>query len=196
MDRIIEEIRGDEVVHISQNRWLPEMTHVSLYKQCLDNYVATNCFIYRRDIYDELGGYDEKLGVAEDWDFGLRFLQKYDVEFLRTEKPLAFYHHRPQATGDAGNSVFAGVSEHEYHQHMLANKYLREDIKKGQFGVGYIINSLRYDQEQRANLRKQALEDVVRLEGHMNYVGEDIKSKVAKLHPGTLRSRIKKHLRG
>ncbi|HSW92113.1 MAG TPA: glycosyltransferase family 2 protein [Candidatus Saccharimonadales bacterium] len=181
MDRIIEEIKGDTIVRISQNRWLPEMEYVSLYKQCIDNYLATNCFIYRRDVYDELDGYDEKLGVAEDWDFGLRFLQKYDVELLQTKKPLAFYHHRPEAKGDIGNSVFAGVSDHVYHQHMLANKYLRQDIEKGVFGIGYIINSLKYDREQNRVSRKQELDDIVRLEGHMNHVGRGIDESIVSL---------------
>lgn len=197
MDRVIEEIKGQKIVHISQNRWLPEMEYVSLYKQCIDNYLATNCFIYQRAVYDELGGYDEKLGVAEDWDFGLRFLQKYDVELLRTEKPLAFYHHRPEAQGDVGNSVFAGVSNHVYHQHMLANKYLRQDIEKGVFGVGYIINSLKYDREQDSARRKNELEDVVRLEGHVNYAAESVVNTVLHnvedmLHSRTLIPRLKR----
>jgi glycosyltransferase involved in cell wall biosynthesis len=174
MDRVIEEIQDDKVVFVSQNRWLPEMQYVSLYKQCIDNYLATNCFMYRRDVYEELNGYDEKLGVAEDWDFGLRFLQKYDVELLQTEKPLAFYHHRPEAKGDIGNSVFAGVSDHVYHQHMLANKYLRADLQKGVFGVGYIINSLKYGHEQDIKRRAQELEDVVRLEAHINYATDKV----------------------
>lgn len=180
MDRVIEEVRGNEVVELSRNRWLPEMEYISLYKQCIDNYLATNCFMYRRDVYDELNGYDEKLGVAEDWDFGLRFLMRYDVELLRTEHPLAFYHHRPEAKGDIGNSVFAGVSGHVYHQHMLANKYLRDDIKRGVFGVGYIINSLKYDREQGRADRQRQLEDVVRLEGHMNHATAEIESKIVK----------------
>lgn len=179
MDRIIEEVKGANITEISRNRWLPGQKYISLYKQCIDNYLATNCFVYRRDAYDELGGYDEKLGVAEDWDFGLRFLMKYDVELLQTERPLAFYHHRPEMTGDSGNSVFAGVASHQYHQNMLANKYLRDDIQKGVFGIGYIINSLKYDREAALAKRQQELEDVVRLEGHVNYAADGIKQDVA-----------------
>jgi glycosyltransferase involved in cell wall biosynthesis len=175
MDRIIEEIKGQSIHEISRNRWLPEQKYISLYEQCLDNYLATNCFIYRRDVYDELNGYDEKLGVAEDWDFGLRFLMKYDVELLQTEHPLAYYHHRPEMKGDSGNSVFAGVASHQYHQNMLANKYLREDIQKGSFGVGYIINSLKHERELRNTTRTQELADVVRLEGHMNHVTSEVR---------------------
>lgn len=193
MDRVIEEIKNGKINFISSNRWMPDMEYVSLFMQCLDNYVATNCFIYERGAYDELGGYDEKLGVAEDWDFGLRFLQKYDVELLKTEKPLAFYHHRPQMTGEVGNSVFAGVEEHKYHLNMLANKYLREDLKKGVFGVGYIINSLRYDRERDGKERKRQLEDVVRLEGHMNHVGNELRAEISRQDLlGRLKNKVKK----
>jgi GT2 family glycosyltransferase len=192
MDRVIEEIKGDDVVFVSKNRWLPDMEYISLYKQCLDNYVATNCFIYARDVYDELHGYDEKLGVAEDWDFGLRFLQKYDVELLKTEQALAFYHHRPEAKGDVGNSVFAGVDQHVYHQNMLANKYLREDIAKGVFGVGYIINSLKEERERENRHDQKAVERVVRLEGHVNGASDVIQTKLDNWHAGRLGARIKR----
>lgn len=203
MDRIIEEIKGQSVHEISRNRWLPDQKYISLYEQCLDNYLATNCFIYRRDVYNELGGYDEKLGVAEDWDFGLRFLMKYDVELLQTEHPLAFYHHRPEMKGDSGNSVFAGVASHQYHQNMLANKYLREDIRSGNFGVGYIINSLKHERNLSNAKRAQELEDVIRIEGHMNYVGksildgilEEVRQNTQRILSSNVTYRVKKLLR-
>lgn len=179
MDRIIEEIREDGTVHeISRNRWHEETKAINLYKQCLDNYLSNGAFTYRREVYDELGGYDETLGVAEDWDFGIRFLMKYDVDFLPTKQALSFYHHRPEQKGDTGNSVFAGVSLHEYQLNMLCNKYLREDLNAGRLGVGYIMNNLRYRREQTEEERGRVAANVVRLEGHMNYVGEDVKDEI------------------
>lgn len=175
MDRIIEKIENEKIVEISRNRWHEGVDVINLYKQCLDNYLSNGCFNYTRDVYDELGGYDEDLGVAEDWDFGIRYLLKYDAEFLPTEEALMYYHHRPEQAGDSGNSVFAGIDTHRYNLNILRNKYLRQDIKTGTLGVGYIMNNLAYLRERDQEGERIDIEKVVRLEGHMNHIGNDIK---------------------
>lgn len=194
MDRVIEEVKDGKISRISQNRWLPDLECISLYKQCLDNYVSAGCFIYERAVYEEIGGYDNDLTVAEDWDFGIRFLMKYDVEVLKTDKPLVFYHHRPEAKGNEGNSVFAGVDEHTRYLNLLANKYLRQDIKAGKFGIGYIMNSLRYEREQMSRHVEREAQNVVRLEGHMNYVGEEIKKDIQSLQDQLMANRVRRRI--
>lgn len=175
IDKVNEVIEDGKVKELSRERWRPDISFVSLYGQCIDNYAPTVAFVYQRKIYDELGGYDESLGVSEDWDFALRFLLKYDVGFLATPEALAFYHHRPSVAGDLGNSVFDRVDQHKYHINMLANKFLRQDLKEGKFGVGYIINSLRYDLNTLVPREEEKqLAQTIRLEGHMNHVGTRI----------------------
>jgi len=181
MDRVIEEIDGDKIRLISTDRWREDIHHISLYEQCLDNHMTNGCFAYRREVYEELNGYDEKLEVAEDWDFGLRFLLKYDVDFIRTKDALHFYHHRPKQGGDSGNSVFAGVEAHNDALNKIMNKYLRDDLDKGRFGLGYIINSLKYEQKNNAAHRGQIDKDIVRIEGHVNYVAENLERKIEKI---------------
>lgn len=178
MDRIIEKIEGDKIVEISRNRWLEGVDTVNLYKQCLDNYLSNGCFNYTREVYDELDGYDESLNVAEDWDFGIRYLLKYDAEFLKTEEALTFYHHRPDQKGDSGNSVFAGVDTHYRNLNILRNNYLRKDINKGVVGVGYIMNNLAYLREREEYLRTVDVEKVIRLEQHMNHVGQELRGDI------------------
>lgn len=175
MDKIIEEVDGDSIKELSRDRWHAEMQAVSLYKQCLDNYLSNGAFTYRRTLYDELNGYDETLPAAEDWDFGVRTLLKYDVEILPTAHALYYYHHRPTQVGDGGNSVFAGIDSHRQALNRLQNKYLREDILKGKLGVGYIMNNLRYERELNNEHSLQSDARVVRLEGHMNFVGDKIR---------------------
>lgn len=173
IDRVIEEIYDKEVIFKSKNRWLPGVTEISLYKQCLDQYLATVGFVYRRSVYDELEGYDEDLEVAEDWDFGIRFLLKYDINILQTEEALAYYHHRPEAKGSVGNSVFDRVAEHKHALNRLANRYLRHDLHEGRYGIGVIMNELMYKREQGVTQDEKSLERVVRLEGHINYVAKE-----------------------
>lgn len=175
MDRIIERVLDNGTIEfISKDRWHPEVKYVSLFEQCIDNYMPTVTFVYRRRVFDELGGYDETLGVAEDWDFSIRFLLKYDVDFLNTPDALSFYHHRPEASGSAGNSVFFGVDQHQYYQNLLANRYLRNDIKEGKLGIGYIVNSLKHERKMLELENRLRDAQTVRIEGHMNFVGREI----------------------
>lgn len=168
MDIIIEDITENGIKKISQELH-PQSGEgeISLYKQCHRNYLSNGIITYHRNIYDELGGYDESLETAEDWDFGIRLMLEYDVAFLRDEESLFFYHQRPSSKGDEGNSGLAKVYIQERTLNKIRNKYLREDIKKGRFGVGYIMNAVVTDETL-----------VRRLEGHTSHVGEQIKETV------------------
>ncbi|MET1033121.1 MAG: glycosyltransferase family 2 protein [Candidatus Saccharimonadales bacterium] len=182
-DKINEEVVDDEIRQLSVSRWLPGVRVVNLYKQCLDNYATPITFIYSREVYDNIGYYDETLPVAGDWDFALRFLMEYDIEFLVTEYALANYHHRPTALGKDKNSVFVDKGLlHEQKINYLANKHMREELRSGKLGLGYIINSLRFDSDT-----KKHIEDKIdatnntfatRIEGHVNMRSEEILNTV------------------
>lgn len=148
-DQVIERIVGNSVHVVETRRWLPETHYVSMYKMCRDNYATPITFLYKRSVFKEIGYYDENLKVCGDWDFGLRFIRKWDIEFLNTEYALAFYHHRPESTGVAGNSVLAGDNLHKFYGNALANKMLRQDLTNGGLGLGYLFNYMKEDKEAR-----------------------------------------------
>lgn len=196
MDKVEEEVSVEDgsIKELSSSRWRPDITAINLYEQCLDNHLSNGCFMYRRDIYDELGGYDESLDVAEDWDFGLRFLQKYDVDFIDTGHALVNYHLRPKSEGDLGNSVVDDVKTHERDVNKILNKYLRQDLANGALGIGYIMNSLKFDQKRRKEGVAVDIENVVRLEGHINRVEKSIKTEIHEVHSKTLYETAKRTL--
>lgn len=168
MDIVMEELRDGRIRKLSQQLH-PQSGEgeISLFKQCYQNYLSNGVVTYRRDVYDELGGYDETLATAEDWDFGIRLMLKYDVDFLRNEEPLFYYHQRPTQKGVDGNSVHADVHQQERTIAIIRNKYLRNDLESGRFGVGYIMNAIPHDDMT-----------TVRLEGHMNFIGEEMSKKM------------------
>lgn len=168
MDIVVEDIQDKKIVKKEQYLH-PDSGdgEINLYKQCTRNYLSNGAITYRRSLYEALNGYDEQLRTAEDWDFGLRTLLKVDVEFIRSESSLVYYHQRPTQKGTEGNSVHAGVSEQERTINVLRNKYLREELNEGKLGVGYIMNNAVFD-----------LANVVRLEGHINYAEEQTRSSV------------------
>ena len=157
-NKVTEEVAGSEIRQIKTEPWMPDMKVINLYRQCIDNQMTPITFLYRRSVFDEIGVYDESLPVCGDWDFGIRFMQKYDVEFLDPGYPLAFYHHRKYVPGAEGNTNFgSGKERHRYYVNLLANKYLRQELAEGKLGVGYIMSSLRYNQGYLARLTRSIL---------------------------------------
>lgn len=138
--------------------YMGDLRAISLYRQCLDNQMPTIGFIYRRDAYVTAGKYDSTLPVVADWEFGIRFLQKYDVEYLDPGFALSFYHHRE----DKDNS-FAAHNHRKYITKVF-NRYLREELSEGRLGIGYIMNDLRYEQDMiTSNIRKLVPKPIVNL---------------------------------
>lgn len=182
-DKIDEKIENNKVEIIEQSRWLPEVRTISLYGQLTENYATPITFVYRRDVYDEIGYYDESLAVAGDWDFTLRFLRQFDIDFLVTDEALAYYHHRPQSTGIDQNSVFLDSGlRHEQNITKIMNKYLRQDLNDGSLGLGYCLNSARSIQKQFNELKKSIKDttdnNAVRIEHHINLISDDIMRKI------------------
>lgn len=123
-----EEMTDTEVVIRARKPWHP--THapypvgaIQLADLCVINQFAPIAFLFRRSVYDDIGGYDESLPVLGDWDFNLRFVAKYDIAAL--PDPLANYHHRPASTNSYGNSVLAGALSHVAYDAILRNRIIR-----------------------------------------------------------------------
>jgi glycosyltransferase involved in cell wall biosynthesis len=159
-DKIVERVSQDgrEIIAEKTSQWMPELKAINLYRQCADNQMTPITFIYKRAALDEVGYYDESLPVLGDWDFGIRFLQKYDVEFLDPGYALAYYHHRKYIKDATTNNSFGdGTETHHYWSNRLMNKYLREELAEGKLGVGYIMSELKYNQTYIARVVKGIL---------------------------------------
>lgn len=146
-DKVMEELLSNGSIRtINSKPWLPGMKVVNLYRQCAENQLTPISFLYKRSAYIGAGKYDSSLPVCGDWEFGIRFLCKYDVDFLDPGYSLAFYHHRKYAPGAQGNTSFAGNDRHRYYANLIMNRYLREELAGGRLGVGYIMSKIRYEQ--------------------------------------------------
>lgn len=135
--RINEVIKNGIVRTTSQygfNTWLKS---VYLMEMLMVNSFPPISFVYKRSIYDTLGGYDESLPVLGDWDFNIRFLQRADIGVIRER--LANYHFRENISDtddEYGNTVVAGMEKHARYDAILRNHYFRTDPA----GLGTLIN--------------------------------------------------------
>jgi GT2 family glycosyltransferase len=139
-DLVTEQVVGEEITTLETVRFLPGMRAISIYRMCFENQFAPIAFVFRRAVFEDIGYFDQDLRGYGDWDFHLRFLERYDVEYLDTPAALAFYHQRPEATGDQRNSVFS--DDQQVLANKMFNKWLRADLERGHVGLGHIMNSL------------------------------------------------------
>jgi len=76
-----------------------------------DNYVDSGCMMFRRNIIDKIGWFDERLTTSEDWDFVKR-IQLQTKGFGIIHKPLTYYRwhgdnrmYKRVALGDIANAA-------------------------------------------------------------------------------------------
>jgi glycosyltransferase involved in cell wall biosynthesis len=93
-------------------------------------------FLYRRELHDEVGPYDEDLSVVGDWEFNLRILARWTLEYVGDE-PLAYWHQRPTVTGADGNSVISAGRDHEKYDALVRDAALRSYV--GEHGLGLVL---------------------------------------------------------
>lgn len=122
---ISEEIIGAKVIERGRWPYNPWVTNVQLSEMVVGNFFAPIAFVFRRDIYNKIGGYDENLPVLGDWDFNLRYLLDCDIGVL--QKALAYYHHRDHGDSNStySNSVIGGINRHDAYNSIVRNKFVR-----------------------------------------------------------------------
>jgi glycosyltransferase involved in cell wall biosynthesis len=118
------------------NHWL---LNIYLSDLAVENRFPPISFLFRRSIYDQLGGFDETLPVLGDWDFHLRVVMQGDIHVI--PKAYANYHFRINLKkGDVyGNTVSTGVDKHILYDAIYRNRKLREDIQAGRSGIGTLL---------------------------------------------------------
>jgi glycosyltransferase involved in cell wall biosynthesis len=121
-------------------------------------------FVSRRSIHDEIGYYNEALLAVEDWDFYLRVLSRWPLDYLG-DTPLAYWHQRPSADGVLANSVNGESSAHRYHDRRVREHALRQRIAQDQ-NLGEMLHMTRFVDVRIHDVHRQIdglREDVVAL---------------------------------
>jgi len=137
--KIIEKIEDDKIIIEKTEPFNCDLKTISFFKLAALNLFSPISFVYRREVYNSIGYYDEALPVLGDWEFNLRFLAEYDIFVIR--KPLANYHHRLSTTNKIfSNSIIGDLDKHILYDTIIRNKLLREDIKNNRTGIGVVCN--------------------------------------------------------
>jgi glycosyltransferase involved in cell wall biosynthesis len=175
---IREKIENGKPHFLSRERFSPFTEVLTLFSIAGDNQFTNNSFIYSRDAIKKVGYYDESLPVLGDWGFNIRFMKLYDIAFIN--KPLSYYHQRPEEIGTMGNT---GYETHRNFNAQLLNKSLRKDIEDGNVGKGLIGNLANYNYRLLATVRSQqlALDDINTRSSEAKTAAEAAREKIENL---------------
>lgn len=137
----MHEIRYTDLLEV--NRWVP---------------IA---YLYRRELHEAVGYYDENIHAAEDWDLGLRTLAQFAVGYLDGEA-LAYWMHRRGIEGELGNSMFVLADEHERYGSLIRDRVLREYVAREGAGLPlYLAGAIAAERTRlREDVRRIIREEV------------------------------------
>jgi glycosyltransferase involved in cell wall biosynthesis len=131
-----EEPSGDGFAETGRELFQGHLHDPLLADSLLFNRFVPIGFLYRREVHDEIGLYDEDLPVVEDWAFNVKVLAKWALHYL-DGVPLAFWHQRPGVTGAAGNSVISVGTDHDKYDGLFRDAALRSYVND--HGLGLVL---------------------------------------------------------
>lgn len=122
---VSEAVVGERILESRRFSYNGGMRAIYLSEMLYGNFFPPISFLFRRDLWQRIGGFDESLPVLGDWDFNLRILSETDIGVLPLA--LANYHHRDiGAFRLYGNSVTAGAHLHQKFDAIVRNRILRQ----------------------------------------------------------------------
>ncbi len=149
---VSEEVTSKGIVVHDRAPYNGWVENVHLMEMAIANFYPPIAFVFRREVYDKLGGYNEQYPVLGDWDFNLRFLVDADIALL--PEALANYHHRDRGdTTTFGNSVIAGRSKHLEFSSIVRNNLVRSLVQRGHAAAATLAGVGLYFEDQRNTLR-------------------------------------------
>lgn len=149
---IYEEGEGGSWRELERVPFWRGMTRISLTELFEINRAVPISFLYRREVHDHVGWYDESLDAVEDWEFYLRVIPRYSVGFI-AGKPLAYWVQRPTASGTEANSMFELGADHVRDDMVVRDRELARWVEANGPGLPLYL----------AQLQKQLREDFRRL---------------------------------
>jgi glycosyltransferase involved in cell wall biosynthesis len=174
-----ETLAGAEIIELSSEPFVETLEHVSLYGLLEANLFPPISYLYRRELHDDVGFYNESLRVLADWEFNLRVASRYDIGFL-TEH-LSNWHWREGGSEGAARNVTGRDWQYEEDRARLLSGLLRTDLSDGRLGLGYLVNLLFHNREQVLRETSAADSRVDNLAKHITAATEGVRSATEQL---------------
>jgi glycosyltransferase involved in cell wall biosynthesis len=142
---VYEEVDRGRVFESYRASWNGWIDSVRLDQMLVQNRFPPISFLFRRDRWEQVGGFREDLPVLGDWDFALKLLLIGNIGVV--QRHLAHYHLRERATGSLGNSVISGKLSHVETRTKLVNESVRRFISGSEANHGLAALLSAYQRE-------------------------------------------------
>lgn len=156
VEMVHERQLGHDYVEYSREPLFPDMHAIRLVEFIRINRILPIALLYRRQVHDVIGDFDEDFPVIGDYDFILRLLEKFTIGFI--DEPLAQWRLRPDSAGAASNSMFAQRQDHREYDLAMREEYLREWVSKNGLGLPLFVSKAIETETDRVDVRAARLE--------------------------------------
>ncbi|MFB5674653.1 glycosyltransferase family 2 protein [Paenibacillus terreus] len=134
---VTEKIEGNTIVELNKRIFNPQLKKGRLVKMLRCNLFTINAFVYRREVFKDVGLYREDLLALEDWEFNLRYMLKNKVDILPSS--LAYYHKRINLNAYSAAYLNSGIEEHLKADQMIRKEYMLRLLKQKRFLAAVLI---------------------------------------------------------
>ncbi|THG30825.1 glycosyltransferase family 2 protein [Naasia lichenicola] len=195
---VIEEDRGGEWTETERVPFWAGLTEVGLSNLLEVNRAVPISFLYRRDLHEQVGFYDEALETVEDWDFYLRVAAVAPIVFI-PGTALAYWTHRPAARGADANSMFELDAAHRRDDIAVRERELRGWVAREGLGLPLYLAAMEQRiVERTVEATVEATRRLIQME--LREQREAIASDLLAAHPiwsrlRRLRSRLRSRVR-
>jgi polysaccharide pyruvyl transferase WcaK-like protein/glycosyltransferase involved in cell wall biosynthesis len=155
----------------------PDLRDITLVDLLHYNRFVPISFLFRRSVYNELGGFDENLPVVGDWEFHLRFLVHHHIGLIKG-RPLAFWNQRRTALSSEANSFIARTDEHQLYSLKIRDRHVREHAQE--YGLGPLLyqrellavetSRIRDQMEEISRRQSEGTEQVARMMNDLHHL--------------------------
>ena len=135
-EEVREEIKGRTIVEKSRRSMNTEIHNIHISELFYRNLFPPISLLYRREVLEAIGPYDEALPVLGDWDFNLRLILHGEVAVI--EETLAYYHARRAKHHDP-NSIHSNPYLHKRYEAVIRNRLIRAGLAHGTIHPGSLM---------------------------------------------------------
>lgn len=125
-----ETVAEGKITEISRERLAADLCEINLIDMSRHNAMPPIATLIRAEAAYAAGTFDPTLDTLEDWDFFLRLMQQGPFGYL-ADAPLAKWHHRKDATGALGNSIFVDAESHRSNDKAVRERHIRSGSPLG-----------------------------------------------------------------
>ncbi|MCW3796668.1 glycosyltransferase [Sphingomonas sp. BN140010] len=190
---VSELVREKEIVTLAEKPYQNQLVSLDLDTVIDRNLYPPISFLFKRSVYEQIGGFDDSLPVLGDWLFNMEFLLRANVGVIK--EPLAYYHHRDSSELTAPeyrNTVVDSLALHQKYTAIVRNDFLRRNIGQSAIAFRMAVSGASpapSDQPSHDRHAAQALPSVQLLsrgEGDLSWAISAINAKLAERRVGTL----------